>query len=212
MNQPALSETQKDALVEIGNICAGNAATALSQLLKKRIHIVVPRILLLPIEQVPSAVGGNNNLLAGLVVRVLGDLPSTIVFIFSQRDALALASLMTGKPIADGRVIGDLERSALKEIGLILTNAYLGALGSFVGLGFVPTVPELIVDMAGAIIDYILIELSCKSEFALLIDSEFTEPTPSIKGHFFIIPNPEGLEVIKKMPLDGGCGFGEFRV
>ena len=35
MNKPALSETQKDALVEIGNICAGNAATALSQLLKK---------------------------------------------------------------------------------------------------------------------------------------------------------------------------------
>ena len=198
MIQPALSETQKDALVEIGNICAGNAATALSQLLKKRIHIVVPQILLLPIEQVPSAVGGNNNLVAGLILRVLGDLPSTIVFIFSQRDALALASLMTGKPIADGRVIGDLERSALKEIGLILTNAYLGALGSFVGLGFVPTVPELIVDMAGAIIDYILIELSCKSEFALLIDSEFTEPTTSIKGHFFIIPNPEGLEVILK--------------
>jgi len=198
MIQPALSETQKDALVEIGNICAGNAATALSQLLKKRINIVVPRILLLPIEHVPSAVGGNNNLVAGLILRVLGDLPSTIVFIFSQRDALALASLMTGKPIADGRVIGDLERSALKEIGLILTNAYLGALGSFVGLGFVPTVPELIVDMAGAIIDYILIELSCKSEFALLIDSEFTEPTTSIKGHFFIIPNPEGLEVILK--------------
>ena len=198
MIQPALIETQKDALVEIGNICAGNAATALSQLLKKRINIVVPRILLLPIEHVPSAVGGNNNLVAGLVLRVLGDLPSTIVFIFSQRDALALASLMTGKPIADGRVIGDLERSALKEIGLILTNAYLGALGSFVGMGFVPTVPELIVDMAGAIIDYILIELSCKSEFALLIDSEFTEPTASIKGHFFIIPNPEGLEVILK--------------
>lgn len=196
MNQPALSETQKDALVEIGNICAGNAATALSQLLKKRINIVVPQILLLPIEQVPSAVGGTNNLVAGLVLRVLGDLPSTIVFIFSQRDALALASLMTRKPVADGRVIGDLERSALKEIGLILTNAYLVALGSFVGMGFVPTVPELIVDMAGAIIDYILIELSCKSEFALLIDSEFTEPTTSIKGHFFIIPNPEGLEVI----------------
>ena len=53
--------------------------------------------------------------MAGLVVRVLGDLPSTIVFIFSQRDALALASLMTGKPIGDGRVIGDLERSALKR-------------------------------------------------------------------------------------------------
>ena len=54
-------------------------------------------MLVLPIEEVPSAVGGINNLVTGLVVRVLGDLPSTIVFIFSQRDALALSSLMTGK-------------------------------------------------------------------------------------------------------------------
>ncbi|HBU08011.1 MAG TPA: CheY-P-specific phosphatase CheC [Candidatus Omnitrophica bacterium] len=196
MKNIVLTDIQKDALIEIGNICAGNAATALSQLLNKKINIIVPRMLVLPIEEVPAAVGGINNLVTGLVLRVLGDLPSTIVFIFSQRDALALSSLMTGKPASESSIIGDLERSALKEVGLILTNAYLGALSSFVGLGFVPTVPELIVDMAGAIIDYILIELSCKSEYALLIDSEFTEPTTSIKGHFFIIPNPEGLEII----------------
>ena len=198
MKNVILSDIQKDALIEIGNICAGNAATALSQLLKKKINIVVPKIFFLPIEEVPSIVGGSNNLVTGLVLRVLGDLPSTIVFIFSQKDALSLASLMTGKPLSESSIIADLERSALKEIGLILTSAYLGALSSFVGLGFVPTVPELIIDMAGAIIDYILIELSCESEFALLIDSEFTEPSASIKGHFFIIPNPEGMEIILK--------------
>lgn len=198
MENIVLTDIQKDALTEIGNICAGNAATALSQLLKKKITIVVPRILILPIEEVPSAVGGINNLVTGLVLRVLGDLPSTIVFIFSQKDALSLSLLMTGKPASENSIIGDLERSALKEVGLILSNAYLGALSSFIGLGFVSTVPELIVDMAGAIIDYILIELSCKSEFALLIDSEFTEPTASIKGRFFIIPNSEGLDIILK--------------
>jgi chemotaxis protein CheC len=67
-----------------------------------------------------------------------------------------------------------------------------------VGLGLVPTAPELIMDMAGAIVDYILIELSCKSEFALLVESEFTEPTARVKGHFFLIPNPEGLDLILK--------------
>ncbi len=151
------SDTQKDALREIGNICAGNAATALSQLLDRQIKIVVPRIMFLPIEKVPQAVGGNDKLVIGLMLRVLGDLPSNIVFIFSQRDALVLASLLTGKQVSDASVITDMERSALKEVGVILANAYLGALGSFVGLGLVPTVPELIVDMAGAIVDYILI-------------------------------------------------------
>ena len=198
MEEIILNDLQKDALREIGNICAGNAATALSQLLKKKIDIVVPDILFLPTEEVPNIVGGTTTFVVGLVLRVLGDLPSTIVFIFSQKDALSLASLMTGKPITENSIIGDYERSALKEIGLILTNAYLGALGSFISMSFVPTVPELIMDMAGAIVDYILIELSCKSQSALLFDSVFSEPSTSIKGHFFIIPNPEGLQIILK--------------
>jgi len=198
MEEIVLSEIQKDAVKEIGNICAGNAATALSQLLNKKIAIVVPKILFIPIENVPLAVGGEDKLVAGLVLRVLGDLPSTILFVFSQKDALALSSFMTGKTISNGSVIGDLERSALKEIGVILANAYLGALGSFVGFGLVPCVPELIVDMAGAIVDYILIELSCESQFALLIESEFKEESTSVIGNFFLIPNPSGLEAILK--------------
>jgi chemotaxis protein CheC len=190
------TDIQKDALQEIGNICAGNAATALSQLLDRPIKIVVPRILFLPIEDVPKAVGGNEKLVVGLMLRVFGDLPSNIVFIFSQRDAMILASLVTGKPVSESTVISELERSALKEIGVILANAYLGALGSFVGLGLVPTVPELIMDMAGAILDYLLIELSCKSEFALLVESELHEPVASVTGHFFLIPDPAGMELI----------------
>jgi chemotaxis protein CheC len=198
MEEIVLTNAQKDALREVGNVCAGNAATALSQLLDKKISITVPQILLLPVEEVPFVVGGPQTLVAGLVLRVLGDLPSTIIFIFSQRDALSLASLVTHRQLNENSVIGDLERSALKEIGIILSGAYLGALSSFIGMGLIPAVPELINDMVGAIIDYVLIELSCRYKSALLIESEFWEPTTSVKGHFFIIPNPEGLQFILK--------------
>ncbi len=198
MEEIILNEVQKDALKEVGNICSGNAATALSQLLNKKVTIVVPKIHFLPIENVPETVGGTDKLVVGLVLRVLGDLPSTILFVFSQKDALNLASLMTGKPVSNGSVITELERSALKEIGVILANAYLGALSSFVGMGLVPCAPEIVVDMAGAMVDYLLIELSCVSKYALLIESEFREETTSIIGHFFLIPNPAGLEIIIK--------------
>ena len=196
MQEIILTNTQKDALKEIGNICSGNAATALSQLLNKKINIVVPKIHFIPIEKVPAAVGGPDKIMVGLILRVLGDLPSTILFVFSQHDALSLASLMTGRSISNGSLITELDRSALKEIGVILANAYLGSLSTFVGMGLVPSVPEIIVDMAGAMIDYLLIELSCVSKFALLIESRFQEVSTSIVGHFFLIPNPKGLEVI----------------
>lgn len=197
MKKIKFSVFQKDALKEIGNICAGNAATALSQLLDKKIDIHVPEIIFLPIEDVPKVVG-EDKIVVGLVVRILGNIRSVILLIFLQKDALTLASLMTNKKPSNGTVITELERSALKEIGVILVNAYLGALSVFVKWGLVPTVPELIEDMAEAIVDYILIELSDVSEYALLIKSEFVETTTLVTGHFFLIPDPKGLEILLK--------------
>lgn len=190
-----LTELQKDALKEIGSICAGNAATALSQLFDKKVNLNVPDILFIPIEKVPDTVG-RDKLVVSLVIKVLGDFPSVIMIMFSQKDALGLASLLTGKEHTEGKLITEMERSALKEIGVILANAYLGALSSFVKWGLVPSVPELIEDMAGATIDYILIELSDVSDYALLIKSEFREASTHVSGNFFLIPNPQGLELL----------------
>jgi chemotaxis protein CheC len=105
---------------------------------------------------------------------------------------------MDEKEHFNGKVITEMERSALKEIGVILANAYLGVLSVFVNWGLVPTVPEVIEDMAGAMVDYILIELSNISRYALLIKSEFKEASTKITGHFFLIPNPKGLEILLK--------------
>lgn len=198
MQDLTINDFQKDALKEIGGICAGNAATALSQLFDKKIDMNVPDILFLPIEQVPKLVGGSDELMVGLVIRILGDFPSFILLAFNQQDAVNLASLLTGKDHSSGKVITDMERSALKEIGVILANAYLGALSAFISWGLVPRVPEVIEDMAGAMVDYILIQLSDVSDFALLVKTEFKEETKSVFGNFFLIPNPEGLDILLK--------------
>jgi chemotaxis protein CheC len=196
-NDFGLSDERKDALREIGNICAGNAATAISQLVNKKIEINVPDVLFIPIEDVPKIVG-EDALVVGLAIRILGDFPSFILLVFSQKDALELASLLTGKKLCESMVITEMERSALKELGMILANAYLQTLAVFVNWGLVPTVPQIIEDMAEALIDYILIEISDVSRYALLIKSEFREVSTKVTGHFFLIPNPEGLQVILK--------------
>ena len=198
MVEIVLTENQKDALREIGSICAGNAATALSQLTQTKIDITIPQILFLPLERVPEAVGGADRLVTGLLLQVLGDLRSRILFIFFPRDALILTTFMTNKPLSEASIMTDIERSALREIGVVLASAYLGVLSNFVGMSLIPTVPELITDMAGAIVDYILIELSSKSQFALLVKSEFTELRRSVTGHFFLVPDPTALEIIIK--------------
>lgn len=197
MEDIQLNNSTRDALKEIGNICAGNAATALSQLVTKKVTINVPEIFLTLIEKTPQVMGEDQPVV-GLMVRVLGDLPSFFLLAFSQDDALSLASLITHKKYEKNAIIKETERIALKEIGMVIANAYLGTLSTFVKLNLVPTTPDVIIDMSTAIIDALLIELSEACQYALLIKSEFQEVSTKVIGHFFLIPNPKGLEIILK--------------
>jgi chemotaxis protein CheC len=192
-----LNHRQNDALKEIANICAGNAATSLSQLLNKKIEMNVPNVHFLPIAQVPNAVGGADTLVVSVVFQVFGDAPGIVLLLFPQQDARILAGILTGKTAVSG-VFTEMDQSAIKEAGSILSAAYLNTLSVVTKLGLIPSTPGIVIDMAGALIDYILIELSAVTEYALLLDSVFIDAEKSVQGHFFLLPNPGSLEAILK--------------
>lgn len=196
-NNVVLSARQTDILKEIGNICAGSAATALSQLLSRKIEMNVPTVYFVRLEDVPQIVGGAERICVSVVLRVFGDIQGIILLLFSQQDAKALAEILTGKKISNG-VFTEIAQSALKEASSILSAAYLNTLSAFTNLGLIPSTPGIITDMAGAMVDYILIELAEVTEYALLIDSEFVDAQKKVKGHFLLLPNPPSLEAILK--------------
>lgn len=191
------NERQKDVLKEIANICAGNAATSFSQLLGRTIKMNVPHVHFVRIEEVPQKVGGAETLVVSVVFQVFGDAPGMILLLFPQQDAWTLSELLTSREKNDG-VLTEMDQSAVKEAGSILSAAYLNTLSTFTKLSLIPSTPGIVIDMAGALVDYILIELSAVSEYALLIDSQFIDEDKSVKGHFFLIPNPGSLETILK--------------
>ena len=83
-----LSPVQLDALREIGNIGAGNSATALSQVLNKKIDMNVPKVSLVPIEEVPDLVGGPDAVILAVFLRVYGKAPGNILFLMPRENAL----------------------------------------------------------------------------------------------------------------------------
>ena len=192
-----LNDRQKDILREIANICAGNAATSLSQLINKKIEMNVPNVHFIRVEEVPECVGGAETLVVGVVCQVFGDAPGVILLLFPQKDARVLARILTGKQVEDG-IFTEMDQSSVKEAGSILAAAYLNTLSGFTNLGLIPSTPSMVMDMAGALVDYILIELSAVSEYALLIDSWFIDADRQVKGHFFLLPNPGSLKAILK--------------
>ncbi len=191
-----LSPVQLDALREIGNVGAGNSATALSQIINHRIDMNVPQVSIVPITEVPDLVGGPDVMVAGVFLRVYGAAPSNILFLLPQESAFYLVDMILGKPHGETKTLDFMDESALMEIGNILAGAYLNALFNLTKLSLLPSIPALAMDMAGAILSVVLIQLGQMGDHALVIETEFQADEDGIKGHFCLVPDPGSLDTI----------------
>ncbi len=200
-----LNNIQMDILKETSNIGMGHAATALSQMIGHPVKLRVPHVTITKISQVPEYLGGAEKMMVGITLQVLGDARGSIMLLFPQESAHRLLCNLIGD---QGKVLimNEVTISALKEVGNILASAYLSALGSMLHKTLIPSVPLLAYDMAGAVVDYVLIDLSKSSDLAMLVETDFIGESSSdlaIKGHFFLIPDPSTLDMF----LDAAGGY-----
>ena len=191
-----LSPVQLDVLREIGNVGAGNSATALSQLINRRIDMNVPKVSVVPLDEVPDLVGGPETIVVGVFLRVYGKAPSNILFLIPRDSAFALVDTLLGRERGKTTELDAMDESALMEIGNILAGSYLNAFYTFTGMSMLPSIPALAVDMAGAILNVVLVQLGEMGDHALLIETNFVAEDQSISGHFFLVPDPGSLSSI----------------
>ncbi|NMB32940.1 MAG: chemotaxis protein CheC [Clostridium sp.] len=192
LNFDNLNNLQMDVLKEIGNIGAGNAATALAKLLKKKVNMDVPKVKVLMFQEVSEILGEAEIPVVGLLLAVTGDIRGSIMFILKNEAARGWVNILMGKPRCDEIEcieFDEIEISALKEIGNILAGSYLSALSSLTGLNILPSVPELAIDMAGAIVSVPAIEFGKLADSVLYIETEFSEGGTKVIGDFFLIPD-----------------------
>lgn len=191
-----LTPIQLDALREIGNVGAGNSATALSQIINKRIDMNVPKVALVPIEAVPDLVGGPDAIVVGVFLRIYGRAPGNVLFLMPQKSAFYLVDTLMGREHGTTKTLDFMDESALMEIGNILSGAYLNAFFSFTHISMLPSIPALAMDMAGAILNIILVQLGQMGDKAMVIETEFLAEDDGISGHFFLVPDPGSLGIL----------------
>lgn len=180
-----------DVLKEIGNIGAGNAATALAKLLDKKVDMKVPQIRIMGFADVNEVLGGAETPVVGILLGVLGDISGYILFVLEQEAANRLVNILMGNPLDMEMEYNEITLSALKEVGNILTGSYLSALSTLTGLRILPDVPALAIDMAGAILSVPAIEMGKTTDTVLYIETEFIQGTDSVIGDFFLVPDTD---------------------
>lgn len=178
-----------DVLKELGNIGAGNATTALAQMLQCKVDMKVPQVRLLNFNEVGEVMGGEEQIVVGIYLAVEGDITGSIMFILEQGAAKTLVEKIMGVK-ADEDNFTDIQISAMKEIGNIITGAYLNSLSQLTNLKMLPSVPDLSIDMLNAILSVPAIEFGIMGDQILLIQTQFTDEV-DLNGYFILMPDLE---------------------
>lgn len=182
-----------DVLKEIGNIGSGNAVTALSSMLSKKIDMSVPKVRIIDFKEVSTILGGEEELVVGIYLNLNNDIEGNIMFVLDMESALNLLEMLLNKEVEG---LDEISISALSEVGNIVASSYVNSLSSLTGLKITVSIPSIAIDMAGAILSVPAIQFGLIADQALFIETVFQEGEDSVKGNLFLIPD---IDSFKKM-------------
>lgn len=199
-----VSDNYYDVLKELGNIGAGNAMTALSQMLDCKIDMKVPQVRLLDFSEVGELMGGEEQIMAGVFLGVEGDITGSMMFMVQEESARHLIQKITMGMLPEGNEFEEMGLSAMQEVGNIITGAYVNSLSSMTNLKVILSPPAMTVDMAGAILSVPAVQFGIYGDKILLIQSQFYDEL-EMDGYFILIPDLESYEKILRalgVPVD----------
>lgn len=184
-----------DVLREIGNIGAGNAATALSMLLNEKISISLPKIRLTDFNTALEALGGTEAMTVGVLVNYSGEANGIIMFLLDMQDARNITDILIHEGHPDDE-LSELKLSAIQEIGNILGSSYINSIAALTGLSIGISVPYTAIDMAGALMSVPFIEFGTIGDKVMFIEENFFSDTHSLISHIVMFAEIETLETI----------------
>jgi chemotaxis protein CheC len=182
----------------VANIGAGHAATALSQMMGRTIMIDVPEVEIRRLEEVAELVGPPETVIAAILMHMMGDLTGRTMVVLPDASARVLCDILLQREVGTTTGYAAMEHSTLKETGNILSSAYLNALSDFMGMMLLPSVPSLVVDLAGAVLTTTYLNFGQERDFVFCVDTSFRVEgaTEMMRGQFLLLPDLPSLHAI----------------
>jgi len=199
MKKVAFDKTDLDILKEIGNICAGNATVALSQILFKKIELEIPKVEIIALKDVAKAIDKDNRPIIGIQMETLGAINGQILLVFSEKNAYTLMELLVGNTKQQKtRLITQIGISSLKEVGNIVISSYLSTLSSLSRLSVFPSCPQFTDGLPSSVVKSVFGAFSKTNQNLILIETVFTEQSSPVNGTFFIAFDSKSMKLILK--------------
>jgi chemotaxis protein CheC len=126
------------------------------------------------------------------------DIHGFILLVLDEKDAQMLAQTLLGDMVngMSESERTELGTSALKEVANILIGSYITAISDMTGLKIDASVPDLVFDMAGAVMNLLAVAYGELGDRVLFMETEFCDQDQSFFGHFFLIPDIESYKTL----------------
>ena len=170
-SKPAKKDDTLDLLEQIGVTGARSASSALTLLMKKRVDAYTPQVQIIPVTELK-----NSTLLkdssVGVYLPVRGGRNTLIAVLFDRDNTLRLIDALDNKPSGTTVFIGEYNQSVIKEVGNILGNAYLHALGEKIGIEMIALVPKFVFGLTDPL-DVVAENRGASSLVVIMIENQF---------------------------------------
>ena len=204
-NYDDLGSMEMDTLREVGSIGTGNAATALSGLLNRRVRITMPEVRIMEYNEAIDWIGGPENVTAGVLVRMSGDIGGIMLSVLPLEFVNMVLECMLDNKVEEFEHLDELQRSALVEVGNIMISTFINALSGLSGVTMELTVPSLTVDMQGAILAVPMAEYGGQTDYLMTIGGNFTCDDYELPCRLLLSPEIRGLNyLLRKLGVTNG--------
>lgn len=191
-----LDEMFKDFMRELGNIGTGNAVNALSQLLNCPLEIDTPNLRILPFQQLTEILTEAETPLAGIMVEVFKEVEGMFLFLLDETFTRQIVHLALGVEMCDSMSLTEMEESLLLELGNIMCGAYIRALSQLLDVEMDVSVPQIKIDMGGAILTDAALRFLRTGDELLMIDNLFRMDIGTFSGRILFLPEMDSLQVL----------------
>ncbi|WP_343083857.1 chemotaxis protein CheC [Blautia producta] len=191
-----LDEMFKDFMRELGNIGTGNAVNALSQLLNCPLEIDTPNLRILPFQQLTEILTEAETPLAGIMVEVFKEVEGMFLFLLDETFTRQIVHLALGVEMWDFMSLTEMEESLLLELGNIMCGSYIRALSQLLDIEMDVSVPQIKIDMGGAILTDAALRFLRTGDELLMIDNLFRMDTGTFSGRILFLPEMDSLQVL----------------
>ena len=204
-NYDELSSLELDTLREVGSIGTGNAATALSQMLGRKVSITMPEVRIMGYNEAIEWIGGPEEITAGVLVKLSGQLNGIMLSVQPLEFVNIVLDSMLSITVNDYAELSDMEGSALIEVGNIMISTFITALSGLAGMDVSLTVPAFTVDMQGAILAVPMAEYGGQSDYIMTIGGNFVCDNKQVPCRLLMSPDLRSLNaLLRKLGVSNG--------